>query len=97
MTSNDEVERRAGALSTNEVALSQSSIDLWFPLGFGFFAGLAIIVVVGNWGCGDVKRRQFIPIIDSLLGSTKSPPRDRSNRLLGGDFLVRKMWRTGPL
>ena len=28
----------------------------------------------------DDKRRQFIPIIDSLLGSPKTQPRDRSNR-----------------
>jgi hypothetical protein len=26
-----------------------SSVDLWLPIGFGFFAGLAIIAMIGNW------------------------------------------------
>ena len=40
-------------------------------------------------------KADFIPIIDSLLGSPKTRPRDRSNRLLGGDFLIREMGRIG--
>jgi len=48
-------------------------------------------------GFTSIKRRQVIQIIDPLLGSSKTLPHDRSNRLLGGDFLVGKMWRTSPL
>ncbi|HEY6619524.1 MAG TPA: hypothetical protein VIY68_08270 [Steroidobacteraceae bacterium] len=30
-------------------AMNLSGVDLWLPLGFGLFAGLAIIAMVGNW------------------------------------------------
>ena len=33
-------------------------------------------------GFASVNRKHFIPIIDPLLGPTKTRPRDRSNRLL---------------
>ena len=29
--------------------MNLSGVDLWVPLGFGFFAGMAIIAMVGNW------------------------------------------------
>ena len=29
--------------------MNLSGVDLWLPLGFGFFAGMAIIAMLGNW------------------------------------------------
>ena len=43
-------------------------------------------------GFTSAKRRHFIPIIDSLPVSTKTRPRDRSNRLLEDPFM-RDAWR----
>jgi hypothetical protein len=38
-------------------------------------------------GCVGLQRRLFISIIDSLLGSPKVPPHDRSNR--GSHYILR--------
>jgi hypothetical protein len=42
-------------------------------------------------GFTSVKRRHFIPTIHSLLGSSKTRPSDRSNRLLAETMPRRKL------
>jgi hypothetical protein len=42
----------AGTARRSTVSLGPmdlTGVDLWVPLGFGFFAGLATVAVVGNW------------------------------------------------
>jgi len=56
-----------------------SGVDLWLPLGFGLFAGLAIIAMVGNWLKFVLGLRQSV--------SSAYPPKAQA-RILGFPLLA---------
>jgi len=59
--------------------MSLSGVDLWLPLGFGFFAGLAIVAMIGNW-------LKFVLGLRQSVSSTY-PPRTQP-RVLGFPLLA---------